>query len=226
MDSIWNAIIDLRPVILVAIILGAAVLIAGYALSDNLDWGRRRMKFFGVFFGLRFGETLWLSAGLLKLAFVVGIVLFTVRIETIHMVFYIAVSGISIIFTAGVKNSLLELVNTVVAYAALTVIGIIFGYYRDVNGDPWLIAVYCLLSAFVTLYLLYFYIRGVGNLMLHKIASEDFSHDYAATAVTADGAAATVTDDAAAAADATAATDDAATTAATITTIATGEKNQ
>ncbi|MDR1028930.1 MAG: hypothetical protein LBL63_05870 [Clostridiales Family XIII bacterium] len=179
MDSVWNAITDLRPVILTAVFLGSVVLIVGYAFSDNLDWGRRRMKFFGAFFGLRLGDTLWLSAGLLRLAFVVAAVVFTVRIETIHMVFYIAVSGISITFMTGVKSSLLDLVNTVVAYAALTALNIIYGYYRDVDGDPRLMAIYCLLGVFVTLYLLYFYIRGVGNLLLRKIATDDFGLDRA-----------------------------------------------
>jgi hypothetical protein len=177
MDSIWNAIIDLRPVILVAVFLGVAILIIGYALSDNLDWERRRMKFFGALFGLSFRDALWLSSGLLRIAFVVAVVLFTVRIEMIHMIFYIAVSGISVALATGVKNSLLDLINTVVAYVALTVIGVIFGYYRDVNGDPYLMAIYCLLGVFVALYLLYFYIRGVGNLMIHKIANEDFGRD-------------------------------------------------
>jgi hypothetical protein len=184
MDSIWNAVIDLRPVVLVAVFLGAALLIVGYALSDNLDWERRRMKFFGALFGLRTGDTLWLSAGLLRLAFVIGIVVFTVRIELIHMVFYIVASGISVVFTTGVRNSIVDLVNTVVAYVALSVTGVIFGYYRDVNGDPYLMAIYCLLGLFVTLYLLYFYIRGIGDLMLYKIANENFgqneaSHDEA-----------------------------------------------
>jgi hypothetical protein len=179
MDSVWNAITDLRPVILAAVVLGVAVLIPGLAFSDGMGWGRRRMKFFGIFFGLRTGDTLWLSAGLLRIAFVVGIVMSAARLETIHTVFYIAVSGLSIAFIAGFAGSLLDLVNTVVAYAALVVLGIIHGYYRDISGDPSLMAIYWLLGIFVTLYLLYFYIRGVGNLLLRRIAADDFGADHA-----------------------------------------------
>ncbi|MDR1293304.1 MAG: hypothetical protein LBJ91_07930 [Clostridiales Family XIII bacterium] len=177
MDSVWNAVIDLRPVILVSVLAGAILLVVAYAFSEDLDWTRRRMKIFGAFFGLRAGDALWLSAGLLRISFVVAIVAFCVRMEMIHMVFYAATAGLSVIFTTGVKNSLLDLVNTVVAYAALTVLNIIFGYYRDVNGDPYLLAIYCLLGVFVALYLLYFYIRGIGELMLHKIASGGLGSD-------------------------------------------------
>jgi hypothetical protein len=173
MDNIWDTLVDMKPIIMLAVSVGVAVLIFGYALSDHLEWRLRRMKFFGLFYKLGLRDQAWLSAGFLRLLFAIAIVCFAVRMGTIHTVFYIVASAAYVALSRGFKSCFVEIVNSVAVYAALTVLNIIFGYYRDVNGDPYFMAVYCLLGLFVALYLLYFYIRGIGDLLIRKIITFD-----------------------------------------------------
>jgi hypothetical protein len=173
MDRIWETIIDLRPIILTAIAAGAVILVVGVLLSDKMEWTKRRMKFFGIFYGLNARDHIWLSSGFLRLVYVVAIVLFAVQLEYVHMLFYMITTIVCVVFAKGVKLSIVELVNSVAIYAALMAAGIIFGYYTDVSGNPYLFAAYWLLGAFAALYTLYFYIRGIGDLMLRKIMEYD-----------------------------------------------------
>jgi hypothetical protein len=128
------------------------------------------MKFFGIFYGLGTRDHLWMSASFLRLAFIVAVVVFTVRMELMHLVLYAAAAAACVTLVCGLKSSVVELVNSAAVYAALMTLNIIYGYYNDVDGSPHLMAIYCLLGLFVFLYTLYFFIRGIGDLMIRKIA--------------------------------------------------------
>jgi hypothetical protein len=167
--DILQGILELRWLIAIAIPIGLVVLPVGLVMGDGLDWAQKRMKVFGIFYQSTKRDALWLSAGLLRLLFVASVVIFAVRMEAAHTVFYILLFALgNVLFFSG-KRFAFDLLNAAIVYAALFVANILMGFYRDVNGDARIFSVYLLLSIFVVIYSAYHWLKAVSDHLRYKI---------------------------------------------------------
>jgi hypothetical protein len=170
LEVILQTVFDFRWLFIIALPLGLVGLPLGLALGDNLTWRQRRLRFFGIFYGLNRRETLWMASGLVRLLFVIAIVVFAQRITSLAFTaFYVALLLLCVTLFFSVKRALFDIVNSAVIYVALGVGSVLMGYYRDVNGDARMFTVYVLLGIFIVLYVAYHYVKGITELMQHKI---------------------------------------------------------
>ena len=174
MSSLIDIILSFKELIIIGIAAGGAFFIIFSVFAGNITWKSRSMRIFGVFMGLNVREMLWLSVGAVRILFVLCACAFTIRLGTAHMAFFVALLMLSVITFFEFPRVLIEVVNSVAVYAALISLGILIGYFRDINNNPMIFVIYILLSIFVVLYSVYFYMRGISDLVLSKIGHEDF----------------------------------------------------
>jgi hypothetical protein len=171
LEALLQTLLDFWWLVLIVLPLGLVMLPVGLVMGEHLTWRQRRMKIFGIFYGLNRRETLWLAAGLLRLLFILVVVVFTQRITGLGFTaFYLALFLLYALLFFSPKRAFLDLVNSAVIYIALVVGSVLIGYFRDVNGDARTLVVYVLLSVFVVLYVAYYYAKGISELMQHKIS--------------------------------------------------------
>jgi hypothetical protein len=167
--DILQGILDLKWLIAIAIPLGLLILPIGLVMGDNLSWNQKRMKVFGILYSSSKLEALWLSAGLLRVLFVMSIAIFSVRMEASHTVFYVILVALCNVLFFTPKRCIIDLLNAAIIYGTLLVSNILMGYYRDVNGDTRIFSVYLLLSIFVVIYSVYHGLKTISGHLQYKI---------------------------------------------------------
>lgn len=174
MDRLLNMIFDFKELIIIGIVAGSVFFILFSYFAGNLTWKSRSTRLLGVFMGLDIREMLWLSVGAVRILFVFCVCVFAIRLGTAHAAFYVVLFLLSVISFFEFPRVLIELVNSVAVYAALIALGILLGYYRDINNEPMIFLIYVLLSMFVVLYSVYFYMRGISDLITAKLGYENW----------------------------------------------------
>lgn len=169
MDSLLNALYELKELLIICIAGGVVFFAFFSVIAGNITWKSRSLRLLGLFMGLSIKDMLWMSAGAVRILYIITVCVFTQRITTMHTVLYIALVLISVVTFLGFPRVLIDLVNAAAVYAALIALGILIGYFRDVNNEPMIIVVYVLLSIFIVLYSVYFYMKGVSEMIKGKL---------------------------------------------------------
>ena len=172
MSSILDMIFEFKELLIIGIALGGVFFLISSIKAGNITWKSRNMRLFGAFMGLNVREMLWMSAGVVRILFVICVCTFTLRLGIAHMAFYIALVMLSIITFFGFPRVLIDLVNASAVYVSLMAMNILIGYYRDINNEPMILLIYILLSVFTVLYSVYFYMRGISDLIICKLDDE------------------------------------------------------
>ena len=173
MSNIVDLILEFAEILVIGLAVGGAFFVVFSILAGNITWKSRSMRIFGIFMGLNVREMLWLSAGAVRIIFVLCACVFTMRLGVAQMAFFVALLMLSVITYFVLPRVLIEVVNSVAVYAALVALNILIGYFRDINNNPMILVIYVLLSAFIVLYSVYFYMRGIADLITSKIGHED-----------------------------------------------------
>jgi hypothetical protein len=171
LDGIWDQVVSLGGVIGGILLIGLVLFIVGYRGSADLEWTQKRFKFFGIFYNLTIRESLWLSSGLMRILFIAAIFVFRTRMEVAHTMLYLFLTAESVALIFSIGKMPIELVNCIAGYAVMTVANIIWGFYKEMyksGGYQWVV-VYVLLSVFAVLYTVYFYLKGVSDMLEWKI---------------------------------------------------------
>ena len=172
MSNLIDMILEFKELLIMGIVLGGVFFIISSIHAGNITWKSRSMRIFGAFMGLNVREMLWMSAGAVRILFIICVCVFTLRLGIAHMAFYVALVMLSIITFFGFPRLLIDLVNAVAVYASLMALNILIGYYRDVNNEPMILLIYILLSLFTVLYSVYFYMKGISDLVISKLGDE------------------------------------------------------
>ena len=174
MDRLLSMILEFKELIIIGLVVGGVFFVLSSYYSGNITWKSRSTRIFGVFIGLNTNEMLWLSVGVVRILFVICVCTFTWRLGVAHAAFYFTLFLISAITFFEFPRVLIELINSVAVYAALIALGILIGYYRDINNEPMIVVIYVLLSVFAVLYSVYFYMRGISDLIKKKLGLVDW----------------------------------------------------
>jgi hypothetical protein len=162
-DALINTLFEFRWLAVVVLPVGLIALPVVLSMGDSLAWRQRRLRFFGIFYGMRHRETLWLASGLVRLLFVLSVFAFAARMTPALTIFYVLVTLLAMFLCLNPRRFLLDLVNAAVVYVALLVGNILMGYNYEVNGDPRYVVVYVLLAVFVVFYTAYHYLKSISD---------------------------------------------------------------
>ncbi|GHU66502.1 hypothetical protein AGMMS49983_16260 [Clostridia bacterium] len=173
MDGLLERILDFKELLFLGVAVGA-VFFAFFSVSaGNITWKSRNTRILGLFMGMNVREMLWLSVGAVRILFVICVSVFTLRLGVGYLAFYAALFLLSAFTFFGFPRILIELINTVAVYVSLTALGILIGYFRDVNNEPMIFVIYVLLSLFTVLYSVYFYLKSVSDMVRGKLGLEE-----------------------------------------------------
>ena len=172
MDALLKTLFDFKELLIIGIAFGCVFFVLSSIVAGNITWKSRSMRFVGIFMGMNVKEMLWFSVGIIRILFVIVVCIFVPKLSIGYMSFFVALFLISAFAFPKISRILVELLNTVGIFALLTALGILLGYYNDINNNPIIIAIYVLLSIFCALYSIYFFMKGVSELVVSKLDLE------------------------------------------------------
>ena len=114
-----------------------------------------------LFFNMPVQYMLYLAANYIQLMFVWSTLLFSVHMELSHLIFLILLGLIQAVSIAQIGEGIRSFIGSVLLYAAFLIVDLLKSYIFDMRFD-WRIAfVCCLLSVFLLLYSVYFFINSI-----------------------------------------------------------------
>jgi hypothetical protein len=168
------ALLDFKWLAVIGIPLGIIMLALGLKFARHINFQQKRVKVFGILYGLKNHEMLWVTTGLLRVLFVLTILAFGIKIKatdtflTANTVFFIALFFLHTLLRPSAKRFFFGLLNCGAIYAALIVGNILYGFYSEVRSDWEILSVYVLLALFLFVYALYFYFKDIMELLQEK----------------------------------------------------------
>lgn len=143
----------------------ALLVILLVATGGGVDWGRGRMRFLGLLFGLRSADALWVSQAIVKELFIISVTVFHIEMSVPYLAFYAGLFAIGLVtYRRGAMKLVTELVNGIVTAAALIVTNVMWSFLMEVRSDWAILTVYILMSVFVAVYNLYVTVKDMGDL--------------------------------------------------------------
>jgi hypothetical protein len=167
-DTLWVTLLQFQWMVILAVPLGLLFLFLGYKLTAEVEWTQRRLKVLGVLYNLTTREQLLVAAGFLRVLFAAMVAGFGVYMQPAHTVFFVSLFLLIAVLDRSLKRFIFDFVNSCVVYVALVVSNLLAGFYRDVTGGRAMLAVCVLLGLFVLLYVAYFYLKGIYDMLREK----------------------------------------------------------
>lgn len=174
MDALLNTFLDFKELLIIGIAFGCVFFVLSSIVAGNITWKSRSLRFVGIFVGMNVREMLWFSVGMVRILFIITVCIFAPRLTVAHLAYFVALFLLSAFTFPKISRILLELISTAGIYVVLIVLGILLGYYNDINSDPLIIAIYVLLSLFAVFYSIYFFMRGISDLIFAKLGLEEW----------------------------------------------------
>ena len=155
LDSILEAITQLRMFILVS---GIGILLTGIYLlirCRKFDWNRKNIKLIGFFYNLSVWDTVGIAGCFMKIFLIISIMITTGKAEIIHMIIFIVLELCYIIHRRSIKGLMLDLVLSMVSIIVMTIMNMLHHYLNDIVYDLKIAVVVWLLGILLTLYGVY-----------------------------------------------------------------------
>jgi hypothetical protein len=169
MEKLLEMFFGFKELVFIGVAVGLVFFIVFSTRAGDIGWQKRNIRFYGIFIGLTVREYLWISVGAVRILFIIVVCIFTQRMGIAHTALYIALFLLSEFTFFGFPRVLIDLINAAVGYAALTTLSILMGYFTDINNNPMILVIYILLSLFTVLYSVYFFLRGLSDLIRSKL---------------------------------------------------------
>ncbi len=156
----------------------AAVLSVLYRISlIGFGWNKKRIRVHGYFIGLSFRDQVRTSCFYLRLVMLLWSLITMNVTKSVYPVMLICF-GITLgILGKSVRAMLEEAGNTVLLLGGMYAAGLLLTYMREIQFERNIFLVYILLSSFMVLYSLYFFLRDIKNVSRGKRGKEGF-RDY------------------------------------------------
>ena len=140
------------------IVLTLAVLL----LMKDFSWNRRRrLLLMTLFFNMPVPYMVYLAANYIQLMFVWSALLFSTHMELSHLIFLVILGLIQAVSIGQIGEGIRSFIGSILLYVAFLIVDLLKSYIFDMRFD-WRIAfVCCLLSVFLLLYSVYFFINSI-----------------------------------------------------------------
>ena len=171
LDEIAKIIVDFRWLMILGLAVGGIMTFFAAAFTESLEWRKKRMRYFGLFYKLRLREAIHISVGLVRVLFVAMIVCFGTEMKTEHIVSFSVLCILFNVTRFKAKRAVVDFLNTVAIYIAMMVSNTLIGYLKEVSGDYRVQTIYILLAVFLVLYVVYFFAKDILDLLQEKVAA-------------------------------------------------------
>ena len=131
-------------------------------LMRDFSWNRRRrLLLMTLFFDMPVRYMVYLAASYIQLMFVWSSLLFSVQMQLVHLILLALLGLIQALTIAQIAEGIRSFVGSVLLYVAFLLVDLLKSYLSDIRFD-WRIAFVCgLLSVFLLLYSVYFFLNSI-----------------------------------------------------------------
>jgi hypothetical protein len=168
-DFIAGAL-SLWEIALFAAAVAALLFILSVVFTKDMSWHKKRASVFGMLYGMKDRERVWLSGQISRQIFVTAVVCLGIRPGLPHMLLYagiFAIEAFSLPFPS-LGRLLFSFVNNAVIFGAVLVTDMLYGFLHEVRDDNRILLIFVLMALFVVLYTLYFTLRDLSGLLERK----------------------------------------------------------
>ena len=155
LDSVLEAIMQLRTFILVSGI--GIVLISLYLLirCRKFDWNKKNLKLMGFFYNMSVWDTVGISCCFMKIFLIFSILITTGKVEIIHMIIFGILEVCYIIHRRSAKGIMLDVVLSIVSIIVMNIMNMLHHYLNEIVYDIRIAVVVWLLGILLCLYGIY-----------------------------------------------------------------------
>lgn len=155
LDSVLEAIMQLRTFILVSGI--GIVLIGLYLLirCRKFDWNKKNLKLMGFFYNMSVWDTVGISCCFMKIFLIFSILITTGKVEIIHMIIFGILEVCYIIHRRSAKGIMLDVVLSIVSIIVMNIMNMLHHYLNEIVYDIRIAVVVWLLGILLCLYGIY-----------------------------------------------------------------------
>ena len=155
LDSVLEAIMQLRTFILVSGI--GIVLIGLYLLirCRKFDWNKKNLKLMGFFYNMSVWDTVGISCCFMKIFLIFSILITTGKVEIIHMIIFGILEVCYIIHRRSAKGIMLDVVLSIVSIIVINIMNRLHHYLNEIVYDIRIAVVVWLLGILLCLYGIY-----------------------------------------------------------------------
>lgn len=155
LDSILEAIMQLKAFILVA---GIGIVLVGVFLlicCNKFSWNGKNLKLIGFFYDLNIWDTVGMACGFMKIFLIFSILITTGKVELIHMIIFGVLEVCYIVHRRSLNGVLLDIVLCVVSVIVMNIMNMLHHYLNEIVYDIRIAIVVWLLGILLCLYGIY-----------------------------------------------------------------------
>ena len=172
LDSILEAVMQLRTFILVS---GIGIVVVGLFFllrCRTFDWNKRNLKEIGFFYNLSVWDTVGVACCFVKVFLIFSILITMGKVDIIHMIIFGILEICYIVHRRSIQGVLLDVVLCTVSVIVMNIMNMLHHYLKDIVYDIRIAIVIVLLGILLCLYSVYDLLHCVKVIVDSRKGSE------------------------------------------------------
>lgn len=172
LDSILEAVMQLRTFILVS---GIGIVVVGLFFllrCRTFDWNKRNLKEIGFFYNLSVWDTVGVACCFVKVFLIISILITMGKVDVIHMIIFGILEIFYIVHRRSIQGVLLDVVLCTVSVIVMNIMNMLHHYLKDIVFDVRIASVIVLLGILLCLYSIYDLLHCVKVIVDSRKGSE------------------------------------------------------
>lgn len=172
LDSILEAVMQLRTFILVS---GIGIVVVGLFFllrCRTFDWNKRNLKEIGFFYNLSVWDTVGVACCFVKVFLIFSILITMGKVDIIHMIIFGILEICYIVHRRSIQGVLLDVVLCTVSVIVMNIMNMLHHYLKDIVFDIRIAIVIVLLGILLCLYSVYDLLHCVKVIVDSRKGSE------------------------------------------------------
>lgn len=172
LDSILEAVMQLRTFILVS---GIGIVVVGLFFllrCRTFDWNKRNLKEIGFFYNLSVWDTVGVACCFVKVFLIISILITMGKVDVIHMIIFGILEIFYIVHRRSIQGVLLDVVLCTVSVIVMNIMNMLHHYLKDIVFDVRIASVIILLGILLCLYSIYDLLHCVKVIVDSRKGSE------------------------------------------------------
>lgn len=168
MSYLIYQILKLKEFLMAAGVAGIVMMTGFLLLAARPKKGMKQYGWQAMFFSLNVRDIWYLAVIVMQLLFAWSSVAWQVTIERIHITVLAALCLMKILLCPGLVSAVTDMGSAVLLAAMLLVDNLLTGFMKQAGRDWWIGAMHILLCVFIAEFALYYFFRGVQQLLRAK----------------------------------------------------------
>ncbi len=155
LDSILEAITQLKTFIMVSAIGILCVGIILLIVCNKFSWDSKRRKFIGFFYRMGTWDTFGISCCLIKIFLTISFMVTKGRIELLQIIIFVILKICYIIHRKSVRGIVMDIGLTLVSIIVMVIMNMLYHYLNDIIFDAKIAVIIGVLGVLLCLYSIY-----------------------------------------------------------------------